>query len=352
MRSSESAAGTVAPAASDGDRPPRLGLGVVLPHFGTGVTRELILRAARDAEALGFDSVWVRDHVAFASDRTRPDRDYRFIDPFVTLSLAASVTDRVALGFAALTPHRHPVQTAGLLAALDAIAGPNRIVVGIGIGSDPAEFAALEISGWEGRDVRREAVREQVTVMRSLWAQPVVSHQGDLYRFENISVRPLPGPDSIRIWFCGASPAAVRSAVDYCDGWGPVKLPRRDLEPRIRQLRGLEAQHGTRITTAVSALVSPGPTLRTALRPIDLDSIYREATRRLKPPPSGTFSRLEDLDGFFIAGPPDVIIDEVAQYRAIGAEHFIFDLRERFRDWDRNLVLLGEEVIPSLRTSY
>jgi len=54
-------------------------------------------------------------------------------------------------------------------------------------------------------------------------------------------------------------------------------------------------------------------------------------------------------DGHIMAGPPDVLVEEVRKWQDAGVQHLVFDLRARFEDWDEVLGVIGEEVLPQLR---
>jgi alkanesulfonate monooxygenase SsuD/methylene tetrahydromethanopterin reductase-like flavin-dependent oxidoreductase (luciferase family) len=65
-------------------------------------------------------------------------------------------------------------------------------------------------------------------------------------------------------------------------------------------------------------------------------------------PPSGVFSRLDDIRGLILAGTPADIVRETRAYEAAGADHIVYDLRFRYADWHEQLDLLGQEVLPAL----
>jgi len=97
-----------------------------LPCYGSLATRENLILVAREAEALGLDSVFVSDHVAFPFEPATPYVDTflvrptdAFLEPLTTLALVAAVTEHVKLGTSVLVlPHRHPVLTAKIIATL------------------------------------------------------------------------------------------------------------------------------------------------------------------------------------------------------------------------------------------
>ena len=321
--------------------------GVLLPHFGSHASRESIIKEAVRLESLGFDSVWVRDHVVYAPHEYE-DPDPTFLDPIVVLGAVAATTSRIRLGTAALIPHRHPVQTALALASLDFLAGPGRLTVGMGLGSFDHEFSAVGMAGWDRRDV----VEEQVRIMRQLWSGDVVSHKGQYYEFNDVAIRPIPENGNLPIWYSGASPAAVRRAVEYCDGWLPGALPRRDYVDRRRRLELLAREAATSTPAGgIIPFVSPARTVEAAVDAVPFPAILQMANERYARPGPEGFRTLEDLDGALIAGPPSKLVEEIKLYTEAGASTFVLDLRFRFDDWRECTEIIAEQVLPELRQS-
>jgi alkanesulfonate monooxygenase SsuD/methylene tetrahydromethanopterin reductase-like flavin-dependent oxidoreductase (luciferase family) len=117
----------------------------------------------------------------------------------------------------------------------------------------------------------------------------------------------------------------------------------------MNRMRRLAEEAGREVPHAgVIPWVSPGRTREEALKALDVPMIISATEKKYGEPPNGRTGDLEDLDGGVIAGPPDVIIEEVRRYQEVGALHFVFDLRARFDDWEECLALLGEEVLPEL----
>lgn len=317
--------------------------GILMPHFGEYASRERIIESARTAERYGFDSVWVRDHLSFRTHEWE-SQDRTFIDPFVVLSAIAGTTDRIMLATAALVPHRHPIHAALLLASLDRMAGPNRIIAGWSVGAYDAEFDAVGMKGWD----RREVIEEYVGILRKLWTGQEITHRGKYYQFDNIDIHPTPAPGSIQVWYAGTSPASVRRAVAYCDGWGTTAHPVAEYRSRVKRLIRFAEEANKPVPVAgVSAWVSPGRTVEEGVSKIDLPRFLELASKQANG--EGTFQTLADLDGMVIAGPAEVIVETVRRYEAAGAQHFVFDLRNRFAEWDELLPFFGEEVLPLLR---
>ncbi len=86
--------------------------GLLLPHFGEHASKDNLLRGSQRAEELGFDSVWVRDHLVFEphGEMEKPNRS--FYDALTTLTAIGAVTERIELGTGSLIPFRHPLVTA------------------------------------------------------------------------------------------------------------------------------------------------------------------------------------------------------------------------------------------------
>jgi probable F420-dependent oxidoreductase len=318
--------------------------GVLLPQFGSAATRERLVERCRDIERLGFDSVWVRDHIVY-EPHTHEDPDRTHVDPFVVLAAVAAVTSRVKLATGVLIPHRHPIHTALLFGSLDFLA-PGRVEAGMGVGTYQHEFEAIGV----GDQDRREVVEEQVAICRQLWAGKPVTHKGTYYQFEDVEIKPVPQAGDIPVWYGGNSPAAVRRAVEYCDGWMPGRMPRGVYRERLERMRQIAEQHGKPLPrTGTIPYVSPGRTVEEGLGHLDLERLISATNKmnpsRTVPPMQGP----QDLGGVAIVGPPDEIVAGVRADQEAGADLVVFDLRPRFADYEEMLHLVGEEVLPALR---
>lgn len=319
--------------------------GVLLPHFGSHASRDRLIAGAREIERFGFDAVWVRDHIVY-HPHGHEDQDRTHLDPIVVLSGVAAATQRLVLGTATLILHRHPIHAALALASLEFLAGTGRVIAGLGLGNFNHEFDAVGMGGWD----RREVVEEYVTILRRLWTGETVDHEGKYYRFHGVEIRPVPGNrETIPIWYGGASAAAPRRAVEFCDGFLPPRIPRYVLQSRVARLERLAEQAGrVRPRVGVIPYVSPGRTVEEGVRAYNLPSLFADTVRLFGPHPAGSLTRFEDLDGAAIAGPPDLIVEEVRRFQALGADHFVFDMRVQFQVWEECIRMVGEEVLPAL----
>jgi probable F420-dependent oxidoreductase len=201
-------------------------IGCHLPVYGPAATREGLLLAARRIEALGYDSLWVSDHVVIPWEiRSRypynatgdfplsPATD--FLEPLTALALVAAVTTRVRLGTTVLVlPHRHPVLAAKMLATLDHLA-PGRVILGAGVGWMKEEIELFGVPYHRRGAWSDEAIK----IMRACWRDDRVSFKGQFFSFEGLGCRPRPANGTIPIWIGGHTGRALQRVATLGDGW-------------------------------------------------------------------------------------------------------------------------------------
>ena len=194
-------------------------VGLRVPAFGWRATREHIEAHARAAEAHGFDSLWVSDHVVMPRQHEREHGapfkvEEAFLEPLTTLAFLAAVTDRVELGVSVLVvPMRQPVLHAKIMASIDQLAG-GRLILGAGIGWAREEFEVLSMP-WDRRGRRTE---EMLQLYRALWTGEPVDFEGEFHQVDGWISRPVP-PRRLPIWMGGNSPQQFRRAARWGDGW-------------------------------------------------------------------------------------------------------------------------------------
>jgi len=325
----------------------RLKFGLLLPHFCEHASAANCLEGAQRAEACGFDSVWVRDHLVFEPHGIEGN-DNTHIEGFLVLSAIAAVTKNISLGTSMAICHRHPIHLAQLFAGLSTIS-QGRVIMGIGLGGFPHEFAA---AGYPtGLEERTELVRNNVQICRELWTGERVCFKNDYFNFTDVALKPTP-VKPIPIWYGGGTPAACRRAVEYFDGWMPARTTLATFTKLIGYIRELCQKAGKpMISAAVMPFTSISKDRDTALSKISVESLIAEANKfsTWVRPPSGKFSRLDDIRGFILAGTPADIARESRAYEQAGADHIVYDLRFRYDDWLEQIDLLGKEVLPALR---
>jgi probable F420-dependent oxidoreductase len=203
--------------------------GVFLPSFvwpGDGLDRVRgVIDFAREVESLGFDSIFITDHVIAAKDFY----DVSWLEPLATLAFVASITQRVRLGTSILVlPMRHPVVLAKQVATLEYLSG-ERYILGGGVGWYEPEFEAVGTHKSE-RGRRSDEVLDAV---RALLTTEHVSFEGEFYRFHDVTIDPRPARMPA-IWIGGGSQLAsekspelprfhprVMARIARSDGWIP-----------------------------------------------------------------------------------------------------------------------------------
>src|SRR4051812_15455563 len=186
---------------------------------------DLLVAAARHAEACGFESFYVPEHIAlypgaamgtFTIPATTP-----VADPLQCLSFVAAVTTRILLGTGVLLlPYHQPVTLAKRLATLDVLSKGRMRLLTVGVGALPGEAAAVGVDfGSRGR-----RADEAITVLRLLWSggEEGVAFDGKFFSFTGLCSYPQPLADGgLPVHVGGSSRAAARRAGGRGDGWFP-----------------------------------------------------------------------------------------------------------------------------------
>jgi len=221
--------------------------GVHLVAAGKMIEGESIARVARRAEELGYDSLWVSDHIIFPTqlqsaypyspDGKLPlDPTNPLLEPFTVLSYAAAVTKTIKLGTSVIiVPYRDPLVTAKIVSSLDVLSG-GRFIFGVGVGWLEEEFRALR----QNLRDRAAQTREALLVMKACWTQDSPEFHGKFFDFSGIKFAPKPRQKPYPpIWFGGNSPSALKRAVEHGDGWHAVWETPEEVSEKARILRDL-----------------------------------------------------------------------------------------------------------------
>lgn len=321
--------------------------GLLLPHFGEYADRDALLDGSRRAEELGFDSVWVRDHLLFEPHGEFESPNPDFYEPLTVLTAIGAVTTTITLGTATLIPYRHPLVTAFTLASITQMVGP-RVIAGWGAGTFDHEFDAVGLGGI----FRPELVESNARISELVWSQDEVTYADDHYSFEKASIYPKPA-GKIPFWYGGATPASARRAAEYCDGWIPGRITLKTIEKRVQSMADIVAENGRPMPTV--GVVPPTTIAETedeAWAGTSVDGLLKWANDRGKwwvKPPSGRFETAEDIEGSLIAGTPDQVVEQTRRFEEVGVDHLVFDMRLSFGRWFESIELLGKDVLPQLR---
>jgi alkanesulfonate monooxygenase SsuD/methylene tetrahydromethanopterin reductase-like flavin-dependent oxidoreductase (luciferase family) len=273
--------------------------------------------------------------------------DNTHIEGLLVLSAVAAVTRTLTVGTAMTICHRHPIHLAQCFAALSRIAN-GRVIMGMGLGGFPHEFAAVGLPSAPAE--RARLARINANLCRRLWAGERVSYQDIYYNFKDVELKPTP-VSPIPIWCGGSTPAACRRAVEFGEGWLPARITLATFTKRIGYLKRVSKEVGCPMVTAgVMPLTSIAKDRAAALTHLNVKSLIHEANQNSTwvKPAGGIFSKLDDIRGLILAGTPADIIRETLAYQAAGADFIVFDLRFRFPDWYQQIDVLGNEVLPAI----
>lgn len=238
-----------------------MNIGVVFPQTEIGNDPAAIRDYAQTAEGLGFTHVLAYDHVLGAN----PDRPggwsgpYTHLTPFhevfVLFGYLAGITQRIGLAAGILIlPQRQTALVAKQAASLDVLSG-GRLRLGVGLGWNQVEYAALN----ENFHNRGKRIEEQVALLRRLWTEPLVDFKGNWHTVPDAGINPLPVQRPIPVWFGGSAEAALRRIARLADGWITLGRSAAEARPALALFdRFLEQAGRSRSEIGVESRISCG----------------------------------------------------------------------------------------------
>ena len=213
--------------------------------FGCNLTVEDywdVAEFARRAEALGFDRITTGEHLMDGN----PPRPTVLGLPAMAAAAGATRSLRIMTGIV-IVPLYHPVMLAKLAATVDVVSG-GRLDLGIGISGQRGTKVEFDAVGISVR-TRGRRTNEMLEVMKRLWTEEYVSHDGDFFKFEDVTLRPQPvQKPHPPIWVSGRSDAAMRRAALQGDGWYPYLFTVRRLRRSNEAIREIAAEAGRDLT--------------------------------------------------------------------------------------------------------
>ncbi|MCU1615206.1 MAG: hypothetical protein JWO98_2746 [Frankiales bacterium] len=276
----------------------KIQFGVRVPNSGPLSSVKNLITAATAAEDLGFDTVWVHDHVVWSSDMHRhhissgsteaiqADQTANFYESLSTLAFLAAHTRNIRLGVACLVmPTRNPIYAAKQAATIDHLSN-GRLIVGVGLGSKATEssneFEVFEVPFSQ----RARLTDEYIDVMKSVWTQTLASHDGPTMRFKDAEIFPKPvQKPHPPIWVGGWTDKAAERTGRVGDGWipgwlSPAEMVRgRDVLRRTAEANGRDPDSivvaveklATIATSREAALTRALPTVRASRNTYERD---------------------------------------------------------------------------------
>ncbi|MFI5316325.1 MAG: LLM class flavin-dependent oxidoreductase [Myxococcota bacterium] len=307
---------------------PRARFGVI-----TGLpSRDAVRATVELVEGLGFESLWVGDHVAFPIP---------ILDPLLQLAQAAAHARTLSLGTGVyLLPLRHPVLVAKQVATLDLLC-EGRLIFGVGVGGEfPREYEAC------GVPVRERGARlsEAIPLLRQLWTGEPVASASRHFAFPEVRLLPRPAqPDGPPIVCGGRNPAALERIARMGDGWISYVVTPEMFREGLEQIARSAESAGRRLTRFESAH------LLFARIDDDYERALDVATAHLSRRYAMDFRKAAAR--YAALGPPADVAAKLAAFSASGVRHFVLDFVGPPAERDAQLERFAREVRPLLGAS-
>src|SRR3990172_7039111 len=260
----------------------KLKFGLLLPHFCEHASTQSCIEGAKKAEADGFDSVWVRDHLVFEPHGMEGE-DNTHIEGLLILAAISSVCKKLILGTGTMISHRHPIHLAQAMAGLSTLCDSN-IIMGLGLGTFPHEFEAAGYKKTTLQD-RANIAKVNALLCRRFWAGEKISYKDDFYDFKDVELKPTPSK-KIPIWYGGGTPASCRRAAGYCDRWVPGRIPPATFKKMVQYLQELCKKAGKpMVTTSAIPITSIAKDKDTPLNKVNVKGLINQSNT----PPHKTY---------------------------------------------------------------
>jgi len=302
--------------------------GVVLHVSAAYAMWDSFLTIAKEAEQLGYDSVWVSDH--FISPSGRPYG----LEAWTVLSALASSTRKIRLGTYVLCGQfRHPSLLAKMASTLDNISR-GRLEFGIGAGWLRDEHIAFGFE-WKRHSERVERLRETVEIIKLLWTKNQVSYAGKYFQLKGATLEPKPHQDPHPpVWIGGNSEAIIKIVAELGDGWIPVLPTPKQLADGTLQIKDAMKSAGRNFEKLQVAYGGSG---------CALIAENEELVKKLAEPLIHSMRKpIEELT--CLIGTPEQCVQKIEQYQKAGAQKIVAG----FYDFPslKGLKLFAKSVIP------
>jgi len=300
---------------------PNIGLVFVTPAPLT--KPDNVVNFAKKCEQMGADSMWTIDRVAYDN-----------LEPLTILAAAAATTRKIRLGTSVLLAGlRHPALLAKTVATLDFISN-GRLTLGVGFGSRESDFSAVEVP-WEGRGSR--AV-EGIQLMKRLWTEENVTHQGRFFNVQNLTLGPRPIQKPIPIWTGGSADIALKRAGTWANGFicGSSAIP--DFPSTWEKV----AQY------ARAAGRDPKEIEKAGLTFMAVNDDHDKAVKTVEGYVMRYYGRLRaDVANTSLVGSPAAVAERIEAFLSRGLDTLIIGVADPD---PRQLDLFGEKVLPKLKS--
>jgi len=310
------------------------------PRFG--VTLPQIKRTwqeARDAavafDELGYDSLWVCDHVYGV-----PMPNLPILEAWSELAAVAAITPRASLGTLVTPPFfRNPAILAKQIATIDHIAGGGRVIAGLGAGWFEPEFSGTG-SPFPSTRERLRALEESVQIMRGMWSEERFSFEGRHFQVKDVICEPKPAKPPELLIGGGGERVLMGIAAKYADIWNNMAVFQAELGKKIEALRRRcdelkrDVDEIEISQQCVVVIAEDDASAKTALA--KASKVY-----------GGHMGGQIEEHGIW--GSPDGVIERIERHRALGVSGFIIEFFGR--DTREPARLFAEKVMPAFSSA-
>jgi probable F420-dependent oxidoreductase len=194
--------------------------GICLPNYGDTLDIEGLKKLSLLAEELGYDSIWLADHILMHKNSNTPYE--KILEPISTMAYLASMTKKIKIGISSLViAMSNPITVAKEIATIDLLSN-GRVMLAIATGWNKKEFQFLNADFHR----RGKIVDESIELMKSLWTGKP-SYKGKYIKqfYDEEAVFEPKINRKIELWIAGNSEFAMKRALKYGDAWHPNVYP-------------------------------------------------------------------------------------------------------------------------------
>jgi alkanesulfonate monooxygenase SsuD/methylene tetrahydromethanopterin reductase-like flavin-dependent oxidoreductase (luciferase family) len=313
---------------------------------------DAIFEESRLADAQGFDSMWLSDHLMSWAGRPGPDLP---MDAFTLMVALGARTRNIRLAWSMLnvSPH-NPAVLAKMVATADRVT-KGRVIAAVGSGWFREELAAYNVPVIQDHDARSAYAREVVELWRQLWRHPapeLTTFEGRYLQVRDLPFSPAPHQQPMPIWMGGDSPPTMAIVRELADGWVPWSTVTKEDFERVRSAPDWPARP---ITICRSSRVIVAEQRQAAIQEArrSFDTLIEARKRRVDPPnfPSRRWPEsFEELLEQEVIGDPDDCLARLAEFESWGVTYIwaTFDTPDQ-QDRAARLLLprLSELSVPA-----
>ena len=301
-------------------------------HFGSIVT------LSKRLEALGFDAIAFPERLMLGS----PPVETSSALPLLGVAAGATVKPRLIAAVLQL-PFYHPVMLAKMTSILDVASG-GRLTVGVGVGGESTrEFGAMQVPINE----RGRRTDEALDLLGRVWTEEGVEFHGQYHDVTDVTINPRPVQSPHPpIWIGGRTPAAMRRAAQYGNGWIPYLYSPEQYRLSVSRISELADSFGRDTLNFEWALVLPVTIADT------VDEATAIAVKRMQASYKSSKDLSELARKYCLLGPAEACAERLLDYADAGVRWVIFQASVEAAEVEELITCLGREVIHRFRREW